>query len=407
MSGTGSGSAAVIKAAADVAQALCKDGRTAALCYTVAECNSIGVGLMGGKSIREAFVKVKEADIESVIILENDLYRRAEREKVDAFLDEAKNVIVIDHLLNRTSAKADMLFPAGTFAEADGTFVNNEGRSQRFFQVFVPDGEIKESWRWLRDMMAAAGRTDAEDWHSIDDIIDALAEAFPVFRPVRDAAPGADFRMAGQKIPRQPHRYSGRTAMLAHINVSEPKPPDDVDTPLSFSMEGYPGKPPSPLLSRFWSPGWNSVQSVNKFQMEVGGQLTGGDPGVRLIEPSAAGFSYFADLPPAFEKREGELLIVPLYHIFGSEELSVLSPGVLARSPKPYLALNPADAKTMGIAGGDEIEITVGDRTHRITATHMESLPEGTAGFPAGIYGADFISYPAWARVQSKEKATP
>jgi NADH-quinone oxidoreductase subunit G len=406
ISGTGSGSAAVIKATADVARTLCKDGRTAALCYTVAECNSIGLGLMGGKSVGEAFGRVKEADIESVIILENDLYRRAEKEKVDAFLAEAKNVIVIDHLLNRTSAKAGMLFPAGTFAEADGTIINNEGRGQRFFQVFVPDGEIKESWRWLRDMMTAAGRTDAEEWHSIDDIIDALAEAFPVFRPVRDAAPGAGFRMAGQKIPRQPHRYSGRTAMLAHINVSEPKPPDDVDAPLSFSMEGYPGRPPSPLISRFWSPGWNSVQSVNKFQMEVGGQLRGGDPGVRLIEPSTGGFSYFADLPPAFERREGELLIVPLYHIFGSEELSVLSPGVLERSPKPYLALNPADAKAMGIAGGGDVEITGGGRTYRITATHMESLPEGTAGFPAGIYGSDFISYPAWVRVKSKEKET-
>jgi NADH-quinone oxidoreductase subunit G len=404
LSGTGSGSAAVIKAAADAAQALCKEGRTAALCYTVAECNSIGLGLMGGKSIGESFGKVKEADVESVIILENDLYRRAEREKADAFLAEAKNVIVIDHLLNRTSAKADLLFPAATFAEADGTFINNEGRGQRFFQVFVPDGEIKESWRWLRDMMVASGRTDAEDWSGIDDVAGALAGMFPVFRPLRDAAPGADFRIAGQKIPRQPHRYSGRTAMRAHINVSEPKPPDDFDTPLSFSMEGYPGRPPSPLISRFWSPGWNSVQSVNKFQMEVGGRLTGGDPGVHLIEPSAGGSSYFADLPPAFERRERELLIVPLYHIFGSEELSVLSHGVLDRSPKPYLALNPNDAKAMGIARGDEIEMTVGGRAYRITAKHMESLPEGTAGFPAGIYGSDFISYPAWARVQSKEE---
>jgi NADH-quinone oxidoreductase subunit G len=252
--------------------------------------------------------------------------------------------------------------------------------------------------------MVASGRTDAEDWSGIDDVAGALAGMFPVFRPLRDAAPGADFRVAGQKIPRQPHRYSGRTAMRAHINVSEPKPPDDFDTPLSFSMEGYPGRPPSPLISRFWSPGWNSVQSVNKFQMEVGGRLTGGDPGVHLIEPSAGGSSYFADLPPAFERRERELLIVPLYHIFGSEELSVLSHGVLDRSPKPYLALNPNDAKAMGIARGDEIEMTVGGRAYRITAKHMESLPEGTAGFPAGIYGSDFISYPAWARVQSKEE---
>jgi NADH-quinone oxidoreductase subunit G len=402
ISGTGSGNEAVIKAAANVAWALCRDDSPAALCYTVAECNSIGLGLMGGKSIEETFARVKEGDIESVVILENDLYRRAEKDKVDAFFEQTKNVVVIDHLLNRTSAKADLLLPAGTFAEADGTFVNNEGRGQRFFQVFVPEGEIKESWRWLGNLMLAAGKTDAEDWNRIDDVIAASSRALPLFGPVREAAPGAAFRIAGQKIPRQPHRYSGRTSMLSHINVSEPKPPDDPDTPLSFSMEGFPGRPPSPLISRFWSPGWNSVQSVNRFQAEVGGQLSGGDPGVRLIEPSAGGFSYFADLPPAFKRRKGELLVIPLYHLFGSEELSVLSPGILERSPKPYFALNPADAEAIKIADGDWVEVTVGGATFRIASVHMKSLPEGIAGFPAGIYGADFITLPAWAKVQSK-----
>jgi NADH-quinone oxidoreductase subunit G len=404
ISGTGSGSEAVIRAAADVAWALCKEGRPAALCYTVAECNSLGLGLMGGKSIDEIFEKVKEGDIESVVILENDLYRRAEKDKVDAFFERAKKSIAIDYLLNSTSAKADFLLPASTFAEADGTFVSSEGRGQRFFQVFVPEGEIKESWRWLRNMMAAAGRTDAEDWSGIDDIIDALATALPIFGPVRDAAPGAAFRIKGQKIPRQPHRYSGRTAMLSHINVSEPRPPQDPDTPLSFSMEGCPGKPPSPLISRFWSPGWNSVQSVNKFQEEVGGRLADGDPGVRLIEPSESGVPYFAGLPQAFKGRDGELLIVPLYHLFGSEELSVLSPGILDRSPKPYLALNPSDAKAMSISDGDEIAVLTASGSFRLASVHMKSLPEGMAGFPAGICGADFISLPAWAKVQSKGK---
>jgi len=39
-----------------------------------------------------------------------------------------------------------VVFPAGSFAESDGTFVNNEGRAQRFFQVFVPQDPIVEAW---------------------------------------------------------------------------------------------------------------------------------------------------------------------------------------------------------------------------------------------------------------------
>ena len=47
---------------------------------------------------------------------------------------------MIDHLLHETARNAEIVLPAGTFAEADGTLVNNEGRAQRFFQLFVPDG---------------------------------------------------------------------------------------------------------------------------------------------------------------------------------------------------------------------------------------------------------------------------
>ena len=61
--------------------------------------------------------------------------------------------------------------------------------------------------------------------------------------------------------------------MLANISVHEPKPPDDPDSPLSFSMEGNPDQPPSALLPFFWTPGWNSIQAVNKFQAEIGGPL--------------------------------------------------------------------------------------------------------------------------------------
>src|SRR3990172_12128741 len=88
------------------------------------------------------------------------------------------------------------------------------------------------------------------------------------------------------KIPRQPHRYSGRTAMLADANVHEPKQPADTYTPLAFSMEGYEGRPPSVLVARYWSPGWNSVQALNKFQQEVGGAPRGGVPGERVIGPA-------------------------------------------------------------------------------------------------------------------------
>ncbi len=91
------------------------------------------------------------------------------------------------------------------------------------------------------------------------------------------------FDIAGQPYKLAVKRFSGRTAMLANVNVSEPKPPEDPDSSLSYTMEGFRGLPPSTMIPFFWSPGWNSVQSINKYQQEIGGPLHGGDPGIRLL----------------------------------------------------------------------------------------------------------------------------
>ena len=198
--------------------------------------------------------------------------------------------------------------------------------------------------------------------------------------------------------------------MFANLNVSEPRPPLDPDTPLTFSMEGYHGDPPSALIPRFWAPGWNSVQALNKFQDEVGGPLRGGNPGKRLFEPPApprtdgqgAGPKprYFGEMPAAFKPdRSRRLLLVPMYHIFGSEELSVLSPGVAEQMPRPYLALNPDEAGRLGLGDGEEREITLGGRPRRLVIRLMPALPPGVAGLPAHLPALRGITLPAWSEL--------
>jgi len=150
-----------------------------------------------------AFKALQDGTADTVVILENDLFRRTDAKRVDRFLDAAHKVLVLDHLQNRTTERADLVLPAATFAEGTGTLVNNEGRGQRFFKVYPPPSPVDESWRWIRDLISAAGRTDAAVFQTLDDIISALAAAMPVFNPLPEAAPGASFRMTGGKIPRK------------------------------------------------------------------------------------------------------------------------------------------------------------------------------------------------------------
>ena len=399
VAGTGCASAAIIQAAANVAWALCRTGHAAALCPVVPECNSLGLALMEGGALADAFAAVEAGEVDTLVVLENDLYRRADSIAVERCLRQVRHLAVIDHLLTDTARAAETVLPAGTFAEADGTLVSNEGRAQRFFQVLVPENPVQESWRWLHDTMRALGRPPEPDWTRLDDVTEACAAAFPGLAPIREAAPSADYRVAGSKVRREPHRYSGRTAIHAAETVREPPPPDDPDTPFSYSMEGYYGPLPAALIPYFWAPSWNSVQSVNKFQEEVGGPLRGGDPGVRLIEPASDAPAYFAEIPPAFAVRQGEWLVLPLYEIFGSEELSRWAPAVAERVPAPCLALNRSDAAKLGIEEGAMVALELAGAMCRFPVKFRPGLPTGVAGIVAGLSGAVGAQLPAWGRL--------
>jgi len=400
VSGTGCGEPGLLEAAAAVAAALVRAGKPAKLSFALLECNSLGLALLGGeRPLEEALEEVRSGRAEALLVVENDLFRRWEAGAVTELLERAPLVAVVDHLRTRTSAMAHLLLPAASFAEAEGSLVNNEGRAQRFFKVRQPPQEVRESWRWITRM--AAARDGAVDGKGLDALLAELARKLPHLAGVRDAAPAASFRLNEQKVPRQHARYTGRTSMTADLDVQEPGPPADPDSPLSFTMEGYPGRVPAALRPRLWAPGWNSVQALNKFQEEVGGPLRGGDPGVRLLEPTPREQpAYFLEAPPAFEPRAGEWLILPVHHIFGSEELSALAPAVAARAPKPSLALHPEDAAGLGLAPGETAELSLGGSSVRLPVAPDPSLPRGTAGAPAGLPGLTGIESPAWSAVR-------
>ena len=283
ISGTSCGNVSIIHAAANLTAALCDTGREAGLFCTVPECNSLGLALLGGGNIKECFEKILAGTADTLIVLENDLYRRADEETVRAVLQKCKHVMAIDHVWHRTASESEVVLPAGTFAETDGSLVNNEARCQGMYRVFSASREVQPSWLWLRDIMLALGIGEARNLDTIEAIQAAISAEIPTLKGITEITPPADFRISGEKIPRQPHRYSGRTAMFANVSVHEPEPPKDPESPLSFSMEGYQGIPPAPLIPRFWAPGWNSVQALNKFQTEINGLLMGGEVGKRLI----------------------------------------------------------------------------------------------------------------------------
>ena len=392
ISGTNAGSMEIIQAAANVAKALKGRGADVGVTMVARAVNSVGLGMIGGGSLEEALDELESGAADAVIVLENDLHRHASAARVDAALAKAPLVMVVDHQRTAIMDKAHLVLSAASFAESDGTVVNNEGRAQRFFQVYDPayyDAKtvMLESWRWLHSLHSTVNNRQV-DWTQLDHVIDAAIAALPQLAGIKDAAPDATFRIRGQKLAREPHRYSGRTAMRANISVHEPRQPQDKDTMFAFSMEGnnQPSAPRSQIPFA-WAPGWNSPQAWNKFQDEVGGKLRHGDPGVRLFEASANGLEYFTAVPASFQAEEGKWRIAPYYHLFGSDELSQRAPVFESRMPEPYIKLNPADAAKLGVNAGAMLSFSVEGQTLRLPLVFSEGLTAGQVGLPMGMPG--------------------
>ncbi|MFT3930343.1 MAG: NADH-quinone oxidoreductase subunit NuoG [Spongiibacteraceae bacterium] len=409
VSGTGAASEAVLQAAANISAALHAKNKSASIVLAVPEANSMGLALLGGDSAEAALQALSSGQADVAVVLENDLYRRADKALVDAALSAATNIVVVDHQRTATAEKSNVLFPTATFAEGDGTLISSEGRAQRFFQVYdpvyyEPSCQIKESWRWLHALhMAAQGREVS--WTLLDEVTEHCASAIPALKAIVDAAPNASYRLKGLKVAREPHRYSGRTAMRANISVHEPRAPQDADTALAFSMEGHngiqAGDRPGSLIPFAWAPGWNSPQSWNKFQDEVGGHLRAGDPGVRMFEPAAdAKADYYGPAPTAFAARSDALRVVPLHHLFGSEELSARAVPVQKRMAPAFVAIAASDALRIGLQANDTVKITAGTNTIELPAQISNELASGTLGLPEGFDGIAFVAANSWVRIE-------
>jgi len=333
--------------------------------------------------------------IDTLVILENDLFRRASEESILQLFDRCDQIIVLDQLPNKTTLRADIVIPAATFAESEGTLVNNEGRAQRYYKTIVNKDQVKESWRWLTEFILIKKGTQTVQWKKFDDIVNSLLVDFPDLEALKNYFSDADFRMVNEKIPRQPIRYSGRTSINAKNAVSEIGIEPDIDSPLAFTMEGSKENAPASLVPFYWSPGWNSVQAVNKYLDEPNGKMKGGDSGIRLIEPKEnTPVTYFQKNNQSKELQPGEWLIVPVYQIFGSDELSSSASTLAQRIPAPFVYLNLKDAIDLKVNNTDQIQLEIANTKLELVVIIENSIGQGMAGVSVNLPGMLYLDLP-------------
>jgi NADH-quinone oxidoreductase subunit G len=423
VSGSGLGSAAIVKAAAALLAALDAAGKDARISLVFPEANSLGAAMLAAGGLESAGRALSAAGGGVLIVAEADLSRADRGRAALGLMGLAASTIVLDHSASATASAADIVLPSTTTLEGSGSFISLEGRAQRFFGLRPAAAPIQDAWRWLDELAAASvpgAAPSAAGPRNLDRIDADIASELPDLEAVARAAPGSAFRILGRRIPRGSRRESGRTSMYANLDPREPDPAVDPDSSLAYSMEG-PRDAPPPLLPRYWAPGWNSEQAINKFQAEVGGALRGGGIGARafaapidraaLIAASAPPLG--SALAPDSARPAAALLILPRRHVFGSEELSAKAPALASRIPEARLRLSVADAGRLGLADGKLAEIRFlgegggsesegGGRL--VLPVAVADIPKGLASLPWGLPGLPGAALQAWATVRAEEE---
>jgi formate dehydrogenase alpha subunit len=128
-----------------------------------------------------------------LILGENPLMSEPDLNVARHHFSNLKNVIMIDIFFNESAEYADIIFPAASFAEKDGTFTNSDRRVQLIRPAFDPPGEAKIDWEIIQELaLRVESRLDRKvssgfSFTSASGIWDEMAELVPPFGGITHA----------------------------------------------------------------------------------------------------------------------------------------------------------------------------------------------------------------------------
>jgi formate dehydrogenase major subunit/formate dehydrogenase alpha subunit len=111
---------------------------------------------------------------EDIVISEPNVSR------VEKAMNELDFVVVQDIFFNESCRYADVVLPAGCFAEKDGVFANSDRRVQRVRKAVEPPGQARPDWEIILDVMKRVG-FEQPDYEGPSQIYSEMAALAPKF----------------------------------------------------------------------------------------------------------------------------------------------------------------------------------------------------------------------------------
>jgi formate dehydrogenase alpha subunit len=112
------------------------------------------------------------------LVGENPVLSDPDARHVEEALKKLEFFVVQDIFLTETAQLADVVLPAATFAEKDGTFTNTERRVQRVRQALKPRGDSQPDW-WITCQIAKRLGGKGFDFENPSQIMEEIADLTP------------------------------------------------------------------------------------------------------------------------------------------------------------------------------------------------------------------------------------
>ncbi len=133
-----------------------------------------------GLTLMEIMAAAGKGEIKALYIMgENPLLSDPDLKHVEEELRNLELLIVQDIFNTETSRLADVVLPAASFAEKEGTFTNTERRVQRVRKIVDAPGEAKADWEIISDISTKMGYP--MKYASAKDIFDEIIKVTPSY----------------------------------------------------------------------------------------------------------------------------------------------------------------------------------------------------------------------------------
>lgn len=196
-----------------------------------------------GLTVGEMLTAAHDRNVKAMwIVGENVAMSDPDSQHVVDSLKHLNFLVVSELFMTETAQLADVVLPAASFAEKDGTFSNTERRIQRVRKAINPVGQSRVDWEIVCDVAKRLGAQTGFDFKSAEDIMNEIASLTPQYAGVTYAridAKGLQWPIPSKEHPGTPilhtEKFTRGKGMFSTVEHQEPAENPDAAFPFTLT----------------------------------------------------------------------------------------------------------------------------------------------------------------------------